>query len=145
MLAGAGCAQETTPRRETLGRGLDDGTSAIAARRGPRPGVYRERSRRHARPAAALIEGVVDTLQVSRRLRGAKLAGGHSLKAVCERELGLTLDKTEQVSDWSQRPLSARQQAYAALDAEVLLRLYEHFGRPTDGENLDLWGTRGPL
>jgi ATP-dependent Lhr-like helicase len=87
------------------------------------------------------IEGVVDTLQVSRRLRGTKLAGGHSLKAVCERELGLTLDKTEQVSDWSQRPLSERQQAYAALDAEILLRLYEHFGRPLaqEGTNLDLW------
>jgi len=88
---------------------------------------------------------LVDTLQVSRRLRGTKLVWGHSLKAVCERDLGLALDKTEQVSDWSQPPLSDRQQAYAALDAEVLLQLYGHFGRPTNGENLDLWGTRGPL
>lgn len=88
------------------------------------------------------IEGVVDTLQVSRRLRGSKIPGGHSLKIVCERELGLALDKSEQVSDWSRRPLSDRQLAYAALDAEVLLRLYEHFGRPAaaDGENLSLWG-----
>jgi ATP-dependent Lhr-like helicase len=89
------------------------------------------------------IEGVVDTLKVSRRLRGMKLEGGHSLKSVCARELGVMLDKTEQVSDWSRRPLSERQVAYAALDAEVLLRLFEHFGRPQagDGENLDLWAT----
>lgn len=53
------------------------------------------------------------------------------------------LDKTGRFSDWSRRPLSERQVAYAALDAEVLLRLFEHFGRPKagDGENLDLWGT----
>jgi ATP-dependent Lhr-like helicase len=88
------------------------------------------------------IEGVVDTLHVSRQRRGRKIDGGHSLKAVCERELGIALDKTEQVSDWSQRPLSERQVAYAALDAEVLLQLYERFGRPGvgDGENLELWG-----
>ena len=86
------------------------------------------------------LEGVVDTLSVSRRLRGRKIDGGHSLKSVCERELGVALDKSEQVSDWSQRPLTERQVAYAALDAEVLLALYEHFGRPgvEDGENLSL-------
>ncbi|HEY8378767.1 MAG TPA: DEAD/DEAH box helicase [Nannocystis sp.] len=87
------------------------------------------------------LEGVVDTLRVSRRLRGTKTVGDHKLKSVCERELGLVLDKTEQVSDWTRRPLSERQLAYAALDAEVLLQLYDHFGRPAaaDGENLDLW------
>lgn len=89
------------------------------------------------------INGVVDTLRVSRVLRGTKIPGGHSLKSVCERELGLTLDKTEQVSDWSRRPLGSRQIAYAALDAEVLLRLYEHFGRPSPGGNLDLWSASG--
>ena len=38
--------------------------------------------------------------------------------------------------------LGAWQVAYAALDPEVLLKLFEHFGRPTagDGENLSLWG-----
>ena len=88
------------------------------------------------------IAGVVDTLRVSRKLRGKKIDGGHSLKAVCARELGIELDKSEQVSDWSQRPLTDRQVAYAALDAEVLLRLYEHFGRPgtiETGETLSLW------
>jgi len=87
------------------------------------------------------IAGVVDTLRVSHKLRGKKITGGHSLKSVCGRELGIEIDKSEQASDWTQRPLSHRQVAYAALDAEVLLQLYEHFGQSAieAGENLSLW------
>ncbi len=44
---------------------------------------------------------------------------------VCERELGIELDKTEQTSDWTLRPLSKRQMAYAALDVEVLPPLWD--------------------
>lgn len=53
--------------------------------------------------------------------------GGHSLAMVCERELGLLLDNCEQTSDWTRRPLSAAQLAYAALDVEVLLELRRVF------------------
>jgi ribonuclease D len=42
-------------------------------------------------------------------------------------ELGLHLDKAEQTGDRARRPLTARQLDDAALDAEVLLRLYRHF------------------
>ncbi|TVQ93962.1 MAG: DEAD/DEAH box helicase, partial [Deltaproteobacteria bacterium] len=70
------------------------------------------------------IHNVFDTLAAS-RARAPKAEGGHSLAVVCERELGITLDKRQQTSDWSRRPLSARQTAYAALDAEVLLGLGE--------------------
>jgi hypothetical protein len=49
--------------------------------------------------------------------------GGHSLKAVCARELGIALPKDEQTSDWTTRPLTPTQLTYAALDAELLLRL----------------------
>jgi ATP-dependent helicase Lhr and Lhr-like helicase len=73
------------------------------------------------------IENAFDTLAVSRRLRGRDTPDGHGLAAVCARELGLMLDKTAQTSDWTRRPLSAGQLAYAALDAEVLLDLYEIF------------------
>ncbi len=71
------------------------------------------------------LDGVFDTLEASRRARGADALGGHSLAMVCERELGIALDKTSQTSNWSRRPLDAEQLRYAALDAEVLLTLYD--------------------
>lgn len=73
------------------------------------------------------LEGIYDTLEASRKLRGADVLGGHSLAMVCERELGFGLDKSAQTSNWARRPLSAEQIRYAALDAEVLLRLHERF------------------
>ena len=73
------------------------------------------------------IRGVFDTLTASRAIRGKRVLGGHSLAAVCERELEVILDKGEQTGDWARRPLSPSQVAYAALDAEVLLALYHVF------------------
>jgi len=70
-----------------------------------------------------VLRGVFDTMEESKRLRGAEVLGGHSLAAVCERELGLAIDKAQQTSDWSRRPLEPEQIRYAALDAEVLLAL----------------------
>lgn len=79
-----------------------------------------------------VIDNVVDTLELSRAVRG-KVDGGHSLKAVCARELGLELDKAEQTSDWTRRPLTKRQAAYAAMDVEVLLQLFGVFrAQPSD-------------
>ncbi len=72
------------------------------------------------------IAQIYDTHKVSKRLRG-KEAGGHSLKAVTRRELGVDIDKENQCSDWSQRPLRPDQIDYAALDVELLLRLHEIF------------------
>lgn len=71
------------------------------------------------------LEGVFDTLDVSRRVRGDDAPGGHSLTMVCERELGVVLNKAAQTSNWGRRPLDAEQIAYAALDAEILLALYD--------------------
>jgi hypothetical protein len=73
------------------------------------------------------LDGVFDTLEASRRARGADALGGHSLAMVCERELGIALDKSSQTSNWSRRPLDADQLRYATLDAEVLLALHERF------------------
>lgn len=56
-----------------------------------------------------VLEEVYDTLEVSRRKRTGNDQGGHSLRAVCARELGCHLDKTEQTSDWTHRPLSETQ------------------------------------
>lgn len=63
----------------------------------------------------------------SRSLRGHNSNGGHSLTAVCHRELGLTLSKDLQRSDWQRRPLTASQLEYAALDADVLLAIHDTF------------------
>lgn len=71
------------------------------------------------------IRNIADTLALSRAKRGLDVEGGHKLGAVCERELGIELDKSEQQSDWTRRPLSKRQMAYAALDVEVLLGLWD--------------------
>lgn len=81
------------------------------------------------------IVNVFDTLAASRRIRG-KQADGHSLGVVCRRELGKFLDKTQQTSDWSRRPLSPAQIAYAALDVEVLLELHAWFGHIQPGLEL---------
>lgn len=64
---------------------------------------------------------IFDTMLAARR-SGAKKC---SLKAQVETHLGIQLDKTEQRSDWSRRPLSRDQLEYAALDASCTLLLYE--------------------
>jgi ATP-dependent Lhr-like helicase len=74
------------------------------------------------------IDPVVDTRDLSRQRHGDRADGGHGLRAICARELKLALDKTEQSGDWTRRPLTDAQIAYAALDAEVLLRLRERLG-----------------
>ena len=86
------------------------------------------------------IVNVEDTMVRSRELRGRKLEGGHSLKAVCLRELGTALDKEEQTSDWQRRPLSLSQQSYAAMDVEILLRLYDHLSACLSAQGGGLFG-----
>lgn len=85
------------------------------------------------------INNIFDTLTASRKKHKRGVRGGHRLDEVCERELKVYLDKTEQTSDWTQRPLTPRQIAYAALDAEVLVTLYARFNPPPPPENLTLF------
>ena len=73
------------------------------------------------------LDNVFDTMEASRMLRGTDAIGGHSLAMVVERELDLALDKSCQTSNWTRRPLDPDQLHYAALDAEILLSLYDHF------------------
>lgn len=68
------------------------------------------------------VAPVFDTMLAARRSGERK----YSLKAQAEINLGLRLDKSAQGSDWSSRPLGARQLHYAALDPYAALLLYEN-------------------
>ncbi len=50
---------------------------------------------------------------------------GIGLAAVAEAELGVALSKTNQKDDWSRRPLSPQQEAYALADVQHLVALRE--------------------
>jgi ATP-dependent Lhr-like helicase len=89
------------------------------------------------------LVNVFDTLWASRVVRGREALGGHSLSAVCERELGFTLDKSVQTSAWARRPLSSEQMKYAAADVEVLLSLHEMFRKEGLGV-VENTGATGP-
>lgn len=69
------------------------------------------------------VSPVFDTMIAARRSGERK----YSLKAQVEIHLGgLRLDKSARTSDWSRRPLGAKQLDYAALDAVATLLLYEN-------------------
>ena len=53
------------------------------------------------------------------------------------RELGVNIDKGNQTSDWSQRPLRQDQIDYAALDVELLLKIHAIFSAETAGALFD--------
>lgn len=74
-----------------------------------------------ARHFGIFTSPIFDTMLAARRSGEKKC----SLKALVETHLGFALDKTEQRSDWSRRPLTRDQLEYAALDASCTLLLYE--------------------
>jgi ribonuclease D len=70
--------------------------------------------------------GLIDTLQMSRM---ALSLGSYSLASVSEHLFGVALDKTLRMSNWRRRPLSRAQALYAALDARIVLLVYEELKR----------------
>ncbi len=63
--------------------------------------------------------GLFDTMIAARYLGMPEIG----LQAVAKAELGAVLSKDSQKDDWSRRPLTPRQEAYAAADVEHLLAL----------------------
>ena len=57
------------------------------------------------------------------------------LAGLTERLLGAPLNKYNQCSDWSQRPLQDSQIKYAALDAHVSIELYNKLYRSVYNNN----------
>jgi ATP-dependent Lhr-like helicase len=76
------------------------------------------------------LENVYDTLVASRRRHGRDPKLKHKLIDVCQRELGILLDKEMQSANWRERPLTRRHLNYAAADAEVMLMLHDIFEPP---------------
>jgi ribonuclease D len=67
------------------------------------------------------IQGLFDTM-IAARLVGERAFG---LASLVEKDLGLHLDKSAQLADWSTRPLPADLRAYAAADTRHLMDLAE--------------------
>ena len=83
-------------------------------------------------PAFRTFEGVVEVATLAKKamqLKRERNAKYHtsSLARVTEFILGKTVNKEQQVSDWSVRPLSDEQIEYAALDAAVSPVLFEKY------------------
>lgn len=70
------------------------------------------------------LGGIFDTMLASQIVSAGESEDRHSLAAVAARYLDETVDKSEQVSDWS-GTLSAAQLEYAARDAALMLPLRE--------------------
>lgn len=69
---------------------------------------------------AGLVPSALFDTELAGRLLGRERV---SLAALVESELGARLQKGHGAADWSQRPLSAAQLRYAALDVELLIEL----------------------
>lgn len=68
------------------------------------------------------VPGPLFDTQIAAALLGFSDQAGYG--TVVEEMLGITLDKTSARTDWTRRPLSSTQLAYAADDVRYLLRLY---------------------
>ena len=80
---------------------------------------------------------VGDTILASQLLHAGEITTRHGLKDVAARVLSLTLDKDLQSANWS-GPLTPDMLRYAALDAEVPVRIWEKL--TTDATVADMTG-----
>jgi DNA polymerase I len=69
--------------------------------------------------------GMFDTYLASLLIAAGDTERRHSLADAAQFFLSMTLDKSEQVSDWSAKELSQSQLEYAARDAAIMLPLYQ--------------------
>lgn len=67
------------------------------------------------------------------------LGAGQSLSTLLDRALGVKLTKVESYSDWSRRPLTAAQLAYAADDVAHLVQLRDELCRRATDLGRDAW------
>lgn len=71
-------------------------------------------------------QNITCTLKMARAIPPSLLpVENHQLKTLASHLCNLPLDKTEQGSDWGQRPLTTTQKDYAALDVIVLPQIHQ--------------------
>lgn len=70
------------------------------------------------------VGGIFDTMLASQLIAAGEQERRHGLADVASFFLGIELDKTQQVSDWSRDVLDAAQVEYAAKDAAIMVDLY---------------------
>jgi ribonuclease D len=105
---------------------LDDLTPLVAALRAPAPLKVMHASRQDLEvlyPIAGVVTPVYDT-QIAAALAGMPAQIGYA--DLVRRTLGVELDKSHTRTDWSRRPLTAEQIAYALDDVRYLLPLKAH-------------------
>ncbi len=83
------------------------------------------------------IVNVFDTYLASQLIAAGDSERRHSLADVAQYFTQTTLDKTEQVSDWTREELSASQIEYAARDAAVLPPIYEQLAARLKADDLE--------
>ncbi len=82
------------------------------------------------------VNGIFDTLLASQLIAAGDQDRRHNLAEVANFFLGVELDKSEQVSDWSAAELSESQIQYAAKDAAIMVALREKIVERLKQDNL---------
>lgn len=81
------------------------------------------------------LSPIFDTMLAAQLLGGGDQTQSYSLEAVAQRYVGVELDKSSRMEDWSGK-LSSAQIEYAARDAAVLLGLRERLKKGLEAEEL---------
>lgn len=82
------------------------------------------------------VSGIFDTLLASQLVAAGDQDRRHNLAEVANFFLGVELDKSEQVSDWSAAELTQAQIQYAAKDAAIMIALREKVVERLKQDNL---------
>lgn len=91
-----------------------------------------------ARDHGVTLGLLFDTAAAARMLGLAQLG----LAGLCQSLLNVTLDKTEQKSDWARRPLSSDQVRYAAEDVAHLHTLRDALAAQLEAKGRTTWATQ---